>query len=76
MNALHHDICVPIILCRISPLTPFPGLWEKFAKNMFLLDCNQTGNRDLWQVAINRVDRNLECDGFRLPELLDAILMH
>lgn len=53
MNALHHDVCVPIILCRISPLTPFPGLWEKFARNMFLIDSNQTGNRDLWQVAIN-----------------------
>lgn len=66
MNAFYIMMhCVPIILCRISPLTPFPGLWEKFV-NMFLIDSNQTGNRDLWQVAINCIDRNLECDGFRL----------
>lgn len=76
MNAYLVTFMLPVILSRIIPLTPFPVSWEDFTEDMFLIVCNHTGQQGSWQVAINNIDRNLECNGFRLPVLLDAILMH
>lgn len=47
MNAYIVIFVLPIILSRIIPLTPFPILGEKFAKDVFLIGCNHTDNRDL-----------------------------